>query len=368
MQVKAIKPRKIVTFLGAGASAPFKYPTTKSFLEQLEGFLTGEEKEYLNSIRSLYWVVDDVEHVVEILDSVLELESASQRTRLSTFLFRYPMSLDFVKKDDKQFYFSPSLKGKVSWSQLVKLSEGLRNQVEEFTFQQYESKVAQFPRIKREYARFFLMLKNHFQENEFEVFTTNYDNAIEDFSCKSGISCMLSVLDHEVNPRVENHEYNLLLTKLHGSLNWLIDKETGNIQISNAQARVRKGSPRWDRNEYVLFGTKTRLGEARIYDQLFDRLTQSLLKAGICVIIGFSFRDKHITKIFNDVLLQNSLLRLLIISRSPKEAAKNLIPQSGQLKNLMKQKRIITLRCSFGTMRAINQMNVTLSSIQGEGR
>jgi hypothetical protein len=368
MQVKVGKPRKIVTFLGAGASAPFKYPTTKSFLEGLEGFLTGEEKKYLNSIRSLYWVVEDVEHVVEILDSILELESASQRTRLSTFLFWYPVFLDFVKKDDKRFYFSPSLEEKVGWSQLVKLSEGLRDQVEEFTFQQYESKVVQFPRIKREYARFFSMLKNYLQENEFEVFTTNYDNVIEDFSCKSGISCMLSVLDHEVNPRVENHEYNLLLTKLHGSLNWLIDKETGNIEISNSQARVRKGSPRWDRNEYVLFGTKARLGEAKIYQPLLDQLTQSLLKAKFCVVIGFSFRDKHITEIFNNALLQNSQLRLLIVSRSPKEAAKNLIPQSGQLKNLMKQKRIITLRCSFGTSRAINQMSVTLSSMEGEGR
>lgn len=368
MQVKVGKPKKIIIFLGAGASAPFKYPTTKSFLEGLEGFLTGEEKKYLNSIRSLHWVVEDVEHVVEILDSILELESASQRTLLSTFLFWYPMFLDFAKKDDKRFYFSPSLDEKIGWSQLVELSEGLRNKVEEFTFQQYESKVAQFPRIKHEYARFFLMLKNHVQKNEFEVFTTNYDNAIEDFSCKSGISCVLSVLDHEVNPRVENHEYNLLLTKLHGSLNWLIDKETGKIHISDAQTQVRKGSPRWDRNEYVLFGTKTRLGEARIYDQLFDRLTRSLLKAEFCLIVGFSFRDKHITKIFNDALLQNSLLRLLILSRSPKEAAKNLIPQSGQLKNLVKQKRINTLRCSFGTIRTINQISVTLSSLQEEGR
>jgi NAD-dependent SIR2 family protein deacetylase len=363
MQIENRKRWTIITFLGAGASAPFGYPTTKSLLWKLDSFLSGEEKRYLNSIMNLHWVVEDVEHVVEILDSILELERSTKKGRLSSFLFRYPLFLDFSRKNEKQHYYSPSLDEKIGWNQIVQLSEGLRDKVEELTFQEYESRVAQFTRIKREYEKYFSMLRHHSKGTEFEVFTTNYDNVVEDYCHRSGTSCTLSILNREVNPNVESTKNRIVLTKLHGSLDWLIDKETRKIEFANTQARIRKNSPRWDRNEYVLFGTKARLGEEGIYDKLFDKLRDSVNEADICVVIGFSFRDRHIAQIFNESMLKNTTLRLIIVSRSPMAAAKNLVAQSGELKRLVKQKRIATLRCSFGTVKAINQMNVTLFSL-----
>jgi NAD-dependent SIR2 family protein deacetylase len=363
MNFNVRKRRKIVTFLGAGASAPFGYPTTDSFLSELESHTANEERKYLNSIRSLYWVVEDVEHVVEILDSILELASLSKNSRLSDFLYRYPPLLNFAKRKTDEFRFAPSLEGEVRWNQLIGLTERLRDTVEEVTFQQYESKVAQYPRIEREYGRYFSMLREHMQDNRYEVFTTNYDNVIEDYCCRSGSSCMLSVLAHEANPKVKDVEKWFILTKLHGSLNWLIDKATREIEFANTQTRVRKDSTRWDRNEYVLFGTKARLGEARIYDKLFDRLKEFLFETEVCIAIGFSFRDKHINEIFNRFLLENKSLRLLIVSRSPSKAAENLIPERRRLKNLLKEKRIIRIRCSFGTMKAINAIKESLLSL-----
>ena len=96
MSFKVRKPKRIVTFLGAGASAPFGYPTTKSFLEKLCQYTTGEEKNLLNDIRNLHLIVKDVEHVVEILDSILDVENISKKGRLRSFFHEYPLFLDFA--------------------------------------------------------------------------------------------------------------------------------------------------------------------------------------------------------------------------------------------------------------------------------
>src|SRR5271157_3527764 len=71
-RVRIQKTTNIVAFLGAGASTPFDYPTTNTFLERFgKAIYEASDKQwgYLNSLRNLYWV-KDIENVVEILDSI----------------------------------------------------------------------------------------------------------------------------------------------------------------------------------------------------------------------------------------------------------------------------------------------------------
>jgi len=361
MTFKVRKSKKIVTFLGAGASAAFGYPTTKPFLEKLALNVFGEERKYLNTLRNLYWVWD-IEQVVEILDLLSEMESISKRSRLSSVFYKYPRIVDFGKTDEKHA-FTPVFEGKVQWRHLIELTERLRDGIEDFTFEQYESDVSRYPKIRRVYEPFFSMVQEHKEDKQtFEVFTTNYDNVIENYCSQSGHTCKLSVLNHELRPiakKVSKEKY--ILTKLHGSLNWLIDKQTSDIQVTETQSRVRKGSGRWARNEYVLFGTKARLGELGIYDKLFERLEKFLLEADVCIVVGFSFRDDHVKEKINQALQENKTLKILIVSRSPiAGSANNLVPKRRQLKKFRSQHRIVPLRCSFGTKRAISMTNRTL--------
>jgi len=356
MSLEARKPKRIIIFLGAGASAPFDYPTTKSFLERLGRTISGREKEYLNSIRNLEWV-KDVEQVVEILDSLLDLEGYTEEIGLTSFFKEYPRFLQFARMKPH----SPAVSGTVVWDDLIPLFERMRDTVEEFTFEQYESKVAQYARIEREYGRLFSVLRAYKKNRQtFDIFTTNYDNVIEDYCTRVGASCKLSVLNkNKILGGKQAEEY--ILTKLHGSLDWLIDKESGEITVTNTQVRVRKGSERWDKNEYVLFGRKVRLGKAGIYDELFERLKSLLLETDVCVVIGFSFRDKHVSEKFEYALRENKSLRLLMVSRSPKSSAKTLIPKRSRLDKLMKERRIVPLRCLFGKSKAIKKINDALS-------
>lgn len=150
------------------------------------------------------------------------------------------------------------------------------------------------------------------------------------------------------------------LTKLHGSLDWMVDKKTKKITVNSTQALIPKDSTRWDGNEFVIFGTKPRMEEAGIYRELMSSFSESLAKAEVCIVVGFSFRDQHINRIFNVALEQNHSLRLLIVSRSPKEAAKNLIQNNKQLSKLLRNKRVVSIRCSFGSSKALKQIEEEL--------
>lgn len=354
--------KRIVTFLGAGASATFNYPTTKVFLERLDKSIeSDDERGYLNSIKILYWVVKDAEHLVQILDSIMHIEGVSEGKLLRTFFSEYKRILEFGDKTKSTTYYLPLLKGRVEWSKLIDLTERLRDHIEDFVFKQYETDIEQLPEILRVYRNYFSLLRKHQPDTrKFEVFTTNYDNVIEDYCSQSGHICTLSVLEHKINPsaKLSNEEY--VLTKLHGSLNWVINKQDKRIRVSEAQSRIMKDSRSWDRNEYVLFGTKERLDESGIYAKLFERLRQRLLDADVCITVGFSFRDGHINDIFKESLQNNKDLRVVIVAHSPVQAAANLVSSERKLVNYRKLRKIVPLKCSFDTDRALSKINEAL--------
>ena len=80
---------KIMLFLGAGASAPFGYPTTEPFVENLEKSLGSPLKELLNDLLKVEGV-RDIEHVIELLDS---LDSILKTDIIKRFFIKFPFSL-----------------------------------------------------------------------------------------------------------------------------------------------------------------------------------------------------------------------------------------------------------------------------------
>lgn len=361
------KTTNITAFLGAGASAPFGFPTTKTFLEKFRVELGPSDKQwaYFNSLRNLYWV-EDIENVVGILDSILKMENDSDSSSLGDFFHRYPRSVEFGKRTDRTVY-TPVLEGQKQWNELVELSSTLRDSIEGFVFKQYESNADERARsvIKNVMGGFFSVLKKHSSgKHAFEVFTTNYDNVVEDYCSEAGYTCSLSEVNHELEPKVGKlSEEKIVLIKLHGALNWLVNKQTKEIRVIEAQIRVPRDSKSWDTNEYVLFGTKTRLNEAGVYDRLFKRLEKCLNSTNICVVVGFRFRDKDINDVFRRALESNKTLRILVVSNSATSSLRSLITNRREFDSLKKDRRIFPLKCRFGTNRTIPKIDNALSSI-----
>jgi hypothetical protein len=154
-----------------------------------------------------------------------------------------------------------------------------------------------------------------------EIFTTNYDDAIETFFEMEGVETTdgyadsgLNADDGQVIVRFDENEFRnpraVKIYRLYGSIRyarkgsfvtkvdpylWSLPETTG----SYGDLLVYPGSTKIIWNEPQL--------------QLFYRLQQRLLTASYCIVIGYSFRDRAVAEIFHDALRLNTALTIFLI-------------------------------------------------------
>ena len=349
----------VVILLGAGASANFGCPTTAVFLEYFSKILTEEENKFLWSLRTLF-NVKDIEHIVEILDTLQEIEDLSTASSLHGFFLNYGLTVSFVKSHN----WPPTLEGQFEWKRIIKLAKVLEKSIIAFTFSQYQRKPEFFDQIKNYYGRFFSLLRPlNAKKLDFEIFTTNYDYVMEDFCSQSGHFLTYAVLNRTLQPRPASADIeNYFLTKLHGSLNWVFNKQTQKIEVIDVQFPVPPDSALYENNEFVLFGRKPNTEEKSEYADMFDRFREKLAQANICIVVGFAFRHPEINRIINESLETNSSLQLFIVSRKPTTAIRNLISRSAKMEKFLRGRRIIPVKGSFGTGKALELLEAKLST------
>ncbi len=153
------------------------------------------------------------------------------------------------------------------------------------------------------------------------IFSTNYDLTIERLCFLKNIG-YTDGFDPYWNKDLflesgKNKEVNIL--KLHGSVNWYrtelgdyfsipIQSKDMDIQFVSGE----KGIP------LILYpGTKLRYIEPVL--EILTILRESLLKAKSCFVVGYSFKDDHITKLFKYAARINRNLILFFISPSAHE-------------------------------------------------
>ena len=112
---------KVTLFLGAGASKAFDYPTTKEFLDNLQEVLSEEEKRVLNSIVKTP-EVRDIEHVLQILDPIIEFDSNPFINRM------FRRSSVYITLE----------RGNLNWKTFVELCKKLKGDIIGELHRQYE--------------------------------------------------------------------------------------------------------------------------------------------------------------------------------------------------------------------------------------
>jgi hypothetical protein len=148
------------------------------------------------------------------------------------------------------------------------------------------------------------------------VFSTNYDLTIENlcslynFSYTDGFN---QKWDKELFFNSKEHK-DLNIFKLHGSVNWYGTKvgEYFSIPIKTKDMDIRSVSGYIGTPLILYPGNKFKYVEP-ILDILVI-LKDMLLKAKCCFIIGYSFRDDHIRKLFHYTARNNKQLIIFIVS------------------------------------------------------
>lgn len=158
--------------------------------------------------------------------------------------------------------------------------------------------------------------------NILPVFTTNYDWVFEhlvdvrqnDYKLVDGFKSVgglgerwvRGVFDHF---RPSPNKNSIILLKLHGSTSWYQDKRGSIKKITEAAPQI--GGSR----AVLIYPTqvKTDAVQEEPFKTSYEYFQASLEHTRLCIVIGFSFRDLEINKVFSTALLNNKELKLIII-------------------------------------------------------
>lgn len=305
----------VVFFFGAGASAPFGIPTMKQFVTDFESFLErnaseDEKAKYADMKKTLEDVLHrpvDLEAVFTVIDGILNYNSErlSLLSLYSATGFRVPNEAD------------------------LKICKSLKEKFQSFVREKCVIPEESFAKIEKVYHDFFnrfaLELSNGRNANRdyawqtnWTIFTTNYDMCLEYYwreVAGAGIDTGFEFdtvrnISELHSQKFFKENIGLQLFKLHGSVNWLIEKGTNKV-IEEEMARGRSHMGRRFAGEMMIYPIAEKELYLDPYISMLLRLNRELEKRPIWVIIGYSFNDPIIREIF--LKKSNSKKHLILV-------------------------------------------------------
>ena len=285
------KENKVLVLLGAGASYEAGVPTSSLMIEKLEGLLKHDSlwKDY----QSLYHFVKSAIHFADGIDGKFNNDVNYNIERLVNTL----SELD--KKARHPLY--PFIG---NWS--IKLTElGGNDFIKVHQLRQMILKELQDDWVllsdysKSDYYRGVFSFAKDFQY-PLRVFSLNYDLCVEKNHRRNGETLEKGfgdgrTWDWKNFMSADGEEPNIFLYKLHGSIDWLRDKNK-NLTFSDEPSKIRT-----DQLE-IIFGTDYKLQYTDPFLFFAYEFRRWTLEAKLIIAIGYGFGDEHINGILGQAL------------------------------------------------------------------
>ncbi|MCA9732572.1 SIR2 family protein [candidate division KSB1 bacterium] len=296
----SFKENDLTFLLGAGASADAKIPISSEMVSYIEkDFLpTSESRRF----KDLYYLIKSGFNYsaglsgktstfnIETLLFVLEELVQKEKHLLYPFIGSWNVRFNEVVKDDFKLIedFQKSIKKKLK---------------EWVTKDDYRD---------ADYFKYFKQIKNELTF-PIRIFTLNYDKCIEEnsnnigfeFTYERGFDNDSRKWNHKrFTERVKDDEPDIYLYKLHGSIDWKRDFDTGIVKYVNREPVEPD----------LIFGTQNKLHYSDPYLFLFSEFRHYTLNAKLIICIGYSYSDSHINGLIEQALKQNKYSKLLSVS------------------------------------------------------
>lgn len=271
---------RIIFFFGAGASVKAGVKTTFGLVDQfMESLSSRKLQNFLQNIISLLEKNNGKVDIEKLLQTIERLEN-----RKSDEILRF--------YDTKKF----KLKNPDLLSQLKRELKSFINTVTS---------------IKPENVDYVRQLLSY--ERPVRIFSVNYDTLIEQF-CNVYKKSYTDGFDYSWNPQLfNNHTMDFHLYKLHGSIMWYKTDRGDYLKLPLPPAEENVKLIFGERaNHLMLYPMQKWEFDEPLLDMMM-KFKQYLEKAHFVVVVGYSFRDPHMLRIFHDAARKNHGLILILI-------------------------------------------------------
>ena len=327
----------VVFFLGAGASIEAGVPDTNSFIHgkkekgDVQGFIEylkekNKDKE-LKVLKIVLVTLQDSGH--DIIDVELVLGTLSALNRKKDFGLVYFF-------DQETFKFK-SKKERIILSELESLLKGFirKNVVVDKSVINYLAPLIAFKPI--------------------DIFSVNYDTCIEMLCIKHKLTYTDGFDLYWNRELFDSDKFDIKLFKLHGSILW----------YSTNFGNFVKLLPKFDEKNYaislitdeiaepfIIYPMKGKLEYLEPVGSLTNKLQKKLKEAKLCIVVGYSFRDEDIKRIFFDSAKENEDLTLILISPNAGKRFDDLLRYRDPSRKIESpiSERVVCLNYPFGSV------------------
>ena len=271
---------KVSLFLGAGASVPFDMPTTERF----RGLMHEEPKIQKDDIMLQLLNAPgfkDIEHVLRAIEDIEDIKGEYGKSFLASFNLT-PQSFP---------------------NTFLQELDSCKETIIKYVYQYYSFDTEKIQKVKEHYDSIF---KGLHLEKKIHVFTTNYDQIVEEYvrntkglfpndGFKHDEKTQKNIFDSknfDAN-RDDDGRTTVNIYKLHGSLNW--KKVNGQIMRQDTENQSQNKSE--NILIYPTLDPKNGLDEEP-YKTISSKFKTHIKNTDVFVVVGYSFRDAPINDIF----------------------------------------------------------------------
>ncbi len=312
----------VVSFLGAGASAPFGIPTMQSMVPQFEAELTrarataeaGLYAEICLFLRSTIGRPVDLEAVFTVVDSIIDW--SPDRMGISAL---YHASRAALATDPGPDPGALRVAIQRPGTEVIGLAQTLRRLFEEYVQKSCRIPDGQGANIERVYDALFQSFsaiggvglggRKRGYVGVGAMFTTNYDAVLEHFWLDVAEAPLETGFEYDNVSRMNLSKPERLvirngfrLYKLHGSITWLDDPRYGLAELQEPPQEMRTFTGRKFRGQVMLYPIEEKTLYMEPYLTMYQMLNRELRADKAWVVVGYSFGDR----VIRDIFLRNS--------------------------------------------------------------
>src|SRR5262249_36595161 len=115
---------------------------------------------------------------------------------------------------------------------------------------------------------------------------------------------------HELLEDSDPADKYMYLYKLHGSIDWMLEPDTGRLTFSDSTAKIKPDDGQ------IIFGITYKLQYVDPVLFLMYQLRRMSLEAKLLLVVGYGFADEHINAILRQALRGNRDKRLIAVTWS----------------------------------------------------